>query len=144
LVKNIFCDDLRNFEPKIVTPLSFKKKCTNACKSNFFLIVSFSTQCHDTYVLRNLSSNTFPSGCEIAAKSPPMTILGNSTVSVYSRFYQDWELQSLKIQSLYFAFESKSRDNRYISLLNKRRYNAHIVQFIRNDSLFHNGNGITS
>jgi hypothetical protein len=64
-VKNIFCDDLRNFEPKIVTPLSFKKKCTNAYKSKFFFIVSISTQGHDTFVLDNLSSNKFPSGVKL-------------------------------------------------------------------------------
>jgi hypothetical protein len=82
-VKNIFCDDLRNFEPKIVTPLSLKKKCTNTYKSKFFLIVSISTQGHDTFVLGKLSSYKFPSGCKIAAKSQPMTILGTSTVPVH-------------------------------------------------------------
>jgi hypothetical protein len=81
-VKNIFCDDLRNFEPKIVTPLYKSQKSVLKPTNQNFLIVSFSTQCHDTFVLRNLFSNTFPSGCKIAAKLQPMMILWNSTILV--------------------------------------------------------------
>jgi hypothetical protein len=49
----VFCDDLRNVENKIVTPLFFKKRCTVAYKSKNVLIVNISTHGHDTLVFNN-------------------------------------------------------------------------------------------
>jgi hypothetical protein len=85
-VKNVFCDDLRNFEPKIVTPLFFFffLMCTNAYKSKNVLIGNISTHGHATLVFSNFPLKNIPSGCKIEAKSLPMTILGGFTV-LYSR-----------------------------------------------------------
>ena len=82
LKKNTYCDNLRIFRPKIVTPLFKKKKCTNAYKSKYFLIVNISTQGHDTFVLSKHPDRKCCSGCKIGAKSQTMTILGGSTVPV--------------------------------------------------------------